>query len=195
MKSTLTLKSAAVGAKALFIAMAISSALLCIVAAATQVGYESSFGVQDSAGNSAGFLQPVTRELFFIFLHNCTVAGIAENLGWYGAVYLVVHLLAILYLVFASSRSVFGVAAVGCWLQPVLFPTGVLGLFLLPHFLTAFFAGKVDGEMISEMPFWMTFQPFWIVSAFVFGFFFWALHSWLSLAPRIMPDIHVQKHA
>jgi drug/metabolite transporter superfamily protein YnfA len=150
------------------------SALLCVFAAAIQSGYENSpQDTRDSKGYTLGFGNPITWELCGILLKNANAAAIARVLGWYGGLFLLTHLLAILVLLLDFKRIKPKLAAACCWLQLVIFPSGWIGVLLFTFVVIAFFEGKIDGEQVSELPFGWTFQPLWFVASILAGIWFW----------------------
>ena len=156
-------------------ALVLTSALLCWFAASLQAGYADSPGdTHDSGGHPLGFLNPVTGGLCAIMLRNATLPTTLDMLGWYGGLYLWAHLIALVAFAIDLAGRARRAMAIASWLQLVLFPTCWLTLFfLLPHVAANFFAGKIDGETISDIPFWWTFQPLWLAISALTGILLW----------------------
>ncbi len=151
------------------------SAALCWFGASLQAGYADSPGdIRDSRGHPLGFLNPVTWELCGIMLKNATLPTMLEMLGWYGGLFLLAHLVALIALAINLADRARRAVAISFWLQLIVFPTSWVSLlFLLPHVVANFFAGKIDGETISDIPFWWTFQPLWLVISATSGILIW----------------------
>ncbi len=165
------------------------SALLCVFASAIQAGYENSpEDTHDSQGNTLGFIKPITWELCGTLLKNANLAAIARVFGWYGGLFLLTHLLAILVLVLNFRRIKPKLAVAFCWLQLVIFPSGWIGVLLFPFVVIAFFEGKIDGEQVSELPFWWTFQPLWFVASVLAGIWLWQ-SSRIPIADAPKPSV------
>lgn len=164
--------------RAFLFATIAASLLLCLLAVALQAGYEDSpTGLHDSNGHALGHNEPLTRELARMVLANATLGSMVDALGWHGGLFLLLHLLAIAYLA-GALRSSSGLAARFCWMQFVVFPLGWVGCLML---FTSVVDGEIDGEGLTDIPFWWTFQPLWLFAVALAG---WWLQR-ASLAPAI----------
>lgn len=175
------------------------SAVLIWFGASLQAGYaDSPSDTRDSTGHPLGFLNPVTWELCGIMVKNATLPTTLEMLGWYGGLFLLVHLAALVALAINLADRARRTVAISFWLQLIVFPTGWVGLlYFLPHVAANFFAGKIGGETISDIPFWWTFQPLWFAISIAAGILTWrqrvspernetsAIISQSSVSPRL----------
>src|SRR5688572_13444130 len=146
--------------------MIAASLLLCLLSAGLQAGYENSpDGVRDSEGHPLGFNEPLKPELARMVLANATASSMIEALGWNGCLFLAMHLLPLAFLAGAlhiPSR----LAALCCWIQFFVFPFGWVSCVLFYDLLVG---REIDGEVLSDFPFWWTFQVLWLSAAATAG--------------------------
>ena len=115
--------------RAALFALTILSLVLCLLGAATSAGYANSpEGMLDSEGHALGFGQPICWELWRSMLANASPSAIADELmGWYGVVFVGMHVLALA--MFAGAFKLAPRQAVmACCLQLFLFLRRELGL-------------------------------------------------------------------
>jgi hypothetical protein len=161
-------------------ALAIISIVLCLFTAALQAGYEHPIQTSDSKGNSLGFNNPLTWELYGILLKSASLTTIAHLLGWYGGIYLLLHLIALSIFAINPVPKANRFVASCFFLQMlisqfVFFPASLLGVIFLPFSIYDFFLGKIDGETITDwpFPFWVLFQTLWFVVSCTAGRLIW----------------------
>lgn len=155
--------------RTVLLAMTVASFVLCLFAAALEAGYgEPLVGSKDSAGNELGYQLPLTWELCRAMLANASSDAIVSHLGWFGGLFLFMHLL-LAGLLAGADRIAHRASAAIAWLQLVLFPTGGLGLIVLPFVTLDCLRGKLDPEALCEPPLWWTFQPLWLLTAVLSG--------------------------
>ena len=145
--------------------LVIISISLCLVGAVLQAGYEHPIQNLDSHGNQLGFNNPLTWELYGILLRSASFTSVTYMLGWYGGIYLFFHFITLLFFAINPSIKVSRIATSFFLLQLLTFPVGYLGLPIFPVIVYFFFAGKVDGEALTDFPFafWYIFQVLWIL--------------------------------
>ncbi len=151
------------------------SIVFCLVAAALQDGYENPIQTRDTKGNPLGFNDPITLELYGILFKSASISGITNKLGWYGLMYVLFHFAALVLFIINFKLDAWKALGSCFLLQIFLFPTGILGLFLLPFYMLFFLGGSVDGESITDFnfPFWYLFQSLWIITSISAGIMIW----------------------
>lgn len=162
------------GKRAFLFATIAASLLLCLLAVALEAGYaESPEGLHDSGGHALGHNEPLTPELARMVLANTTAGSMVDALGWHGVLFLVLHLLALAFLA-GALRISSGFAARFFWMQFVLFPLGWLTSLMLFDLVVH---REIDGEGLTDVSFWWTFQSLWLFAAALAGW-------WLQRAPQ-----------
>jgi hypothetical protein len=166
--------------RAVLSTLVLISALLCLFAAVLQAGYENPIQDTDSKGNQLGFNNPLTWELYGILLKSASMKTVASVLGWRGGIFLFFHFVALLFFAVnlpwnARRLSASLVLIQLLTVQLFTFPVGLIGIISLPFFLYDFFAGKIDGETITDLPlpFWTAFQTLWFVVSCATGVMIW----------------------
>jgi len=154
-------------------ALIVFSMLICLFAAALQAGYEHPIQTSDSKGNQLGFCNSLTWELTGILLRSATLKTVVQSLGFYGCLYLFAHALAFFFIATNSPRLAERRTASWFWIQFLVFPLSWLGLLALPDLIGSFFKGQIDGETISEFPFWWMFQVTWFAVSLAAGTLIW----------------------
>jgi len=162
------------------------SMTMCLFAAALQAGYEHPIQNSDSGGNLLGFCNALTWELTGILLRSASLATVMQTLGTYGWLYLSLHLAALFLLATNSAMLAERRMAIGFWGQLVLFPLSWLGLLAWPGLISSFLKGQIDGETISDMPFWWVFQPIWFFISVGAGIFIWRSTRRLRPDPKVV---------
>ncbi len=142
-------------------ALIIISVAVCLFSAALEAGYKHPIQVADSKGHQLGFNNSLTWELCGILLKSASLKTVATTLGFYGGFYLVAHGISFYLLRRRGSQTATRATANWFWLQLLFFPLGWFGILLLPEFFRSLVKGQIDGETISDFPFWWTFQPLW----------------------------------
>lgn len=166
------------GRRGFLIATIAASLLLCVLAAALEAGYADSMrALRDTEGHGLGHGEPLTPELARMVLSNATAGSMIDALAWYGVLFLVLHLLALAYLV-GALRTSSGFAARFCWMQFVFFPLGWLTSLMLFSLIVH---REIVGEDLTDVSFWWTFQSLWLLAAALAG---WWLQR-ASHAPAI----------
>ncbi|MEY4386194.1 MAG: hypothetical protein RLY20_1477 [Verrucomicrobiota bacterium] len=157
--------------------LVISSALLCLLAAALQAGYEHPIQMSDSHGNKLGFNDSLTWELYGILLRSASLKAVLGMLGWYGVSYLSFHLAALVVFARRTIPKARRITASCFIFQVAIFPLGLLGIMVLPVLVCDFFGDKIDGETMTDFPFpfWCLFQGPWLVASALAGF--WILRN------------------
>lgn len=155
--------------RAMLLAMTVTSLVLCVFAVLLEAGYGGDIvGTRDSTGNELGWNLPLTWELCRAMLENATWDAATDHLGWFGGLFLCMHLVIAALLAGADRIGPRASAAIA-WVQLVLFPTGWLGVVVLPFLTLEFLHGDVTPEALCEPPLWWTFQPLWFLTAILAG--------------------------
>jgi hypothetical protein len=153
---------------ALFVLLILGSLTLGLAAMLLQAGHDATpYGTRDSQGHPLGFNDPITSELCWIMVSHVTLGSFIEGLGWYGVLYLLMHLVGLALVL----RDRFGIRTAYLWSQLLLFPTVWLILLMIGWECVAVLSGSIqgpvfvlDGETFQDgPPFWWMAQPSWLV--------------------------------
>lgn len=149
--------------------LVVISVLSFALCAALETGYEHPIQTSDGDGNVLGFNNPITVGLYFILLRSASPTGILRYLGWYGGFYLLFHLIALVFFSVNPRLKPERAVAFGFFLQPLIFPFGLIGVLVLPYFVGDFFVGKIDGEALQDFPPTLILQSLWLIISITAG--------------------------
>jgi hypothetical protein len=159
--------------KTILLVLTFISLSLFLLSASLETGYEHPIQTTDSKGNPLGFNDPITWELYGILFRSASFNGVLHHLGFYGGIYLLLHLAALAFFCTNPQIKPRRLVATVFFLQPFIFPLGLIGILALPFLISDFFTSKIDCEAIQDFPPTFIFQSLWLWISILAGIFIW----------------------
>lgn len=140
----------------------------------------TSWVTKDSMGHAMGFNDPFSDEHYGIILSNCSVSSMVRRMDFYDWLFAGFHFL-VIGLVLLESKLKWTLRI--CLLQPLIFPLGFFGFFVVPAYTVGIAQNSLHRESFTDVPVILVIAHFiWISVAMMMAWQIYRSRSSVKLA-------------